>query len=171
MKNGWFGTVEGGYGTDHRYMGSFNISTFTDNNQISIVGGANNINDLGFMDGGRGRFRSFGPQGGITDSQRFGINFNLGKTEKFRIGGNVFYSHSDSKVDSRTETQYLFPDSISTKSQGSKSRDRGHNVNANFRMEWKIDDYNTIDFRPNFSFNFRHAELTDTSTLRAGDVL
>ena len=171
MKNGWFGTVEGGYGTDHRYMGSFNISTFTDNNQISIVGGANNINDLGFMDGGRGRFRSFGPQGGITDSQRFGINFNLGKTEKFRIGGNVFYSHSDSKVDSRTETQYLFPDSISTKSQGSKSRDRGHNVNANFRMEWKIDDYNTIDFRPNFSFNFRNAELTDTSTLRAGDVL
>ena len=38
MKNGWFGSVEGGYGTDKRYEGKFNVSTFTDNNQISLVG-------------------------------------------------------------------------------------------------------------------------------------
>lgn len=171
MKNGWFGTVQGGYGTDKRYEGSFNISTFNDNNQISFVGGANNTNDLGFSDGGRGRFMSFGPGGGITTSQRFGINFNLGKSDKFRVGGNIFYTHSDQKTTSFKDTQYLFPDSTSYQTQGSASRDRGHNVNADFRMEWKIDDNNTLDFRPHFSFNSRHSELNDTSFLRAGDAL
>lgn len=170
MKNGWFGNVGGGYGTDGRYEGSFNVSTFTDNNQISIVGGANNINDLGFSDSGRGRFMNFGPQGGITTSQRLGINFNVGKSEKFRVGGNVFYTHSDMKATSFTNTQYLFPDSTSYMTDGSASRDRGHNLRADFRVEWKIDDYNTIDFRPQLSFNSRYSELNDTSFLRAGDV-
>lgn len=171
MKNGWFGNFEAGYGTDNRYAGNFNVSTFTDNNQISIVGGANNINEQGFMDRGRGNFNSFGGSGGINESQRIGLNFNVGKSEKFRVGGNVYYSHSDRKALSRTDTQYLFPDSVSTKSAGNQSRDRGHNVYGDFRMQWNITENNSIDFRPNFSLNFRNAEMNDTSLLRAGDVL
>lgn len=171
MKNGWFGNFEAGYGTDNRYAGSFNVSTFTDNNQISLVGGANNINEQGFMDRGRGNFNSFGGSGGINSSQRIGLNFNVGKTERFRVGGNVYYSHSDRKAISNTDTQYLFPDSVSTQSAGNSSRDRGHNVYGGFRMEWKINENNTVDFRPDFSINFRNAEMNDTSLLRAGDVL
>lgn len=170
MKNGWFGNFEAGYGTDNRYAGSFNVSTFTDNNQISLVGGANNINEQGFMDRGRGNFSSFGGSGGINSSQRIGLNFNVGKTERFRVGGNVYYSHSDRKAISNTDTQYLFPDSVSTQSAGNSSRDRGHNVYGGFRMEWKITENNTVDFRPDFSINFRNAEMNDTSLLRAGDV-
>lgn len=171
MKNGWFGNFEAGYGTDNRYAGSFNVSTFTDNNQISLVGGANNVNEQGFMDRGRGNFNSFGGSGGINSSQRIGLNFNVGKTERFRVGGNVYYSHSDRKAISNTDTQYLFPDSVSTQSAGNSSRDRGHNVYGGFRMEWKITENNTVDFRPDFSINFRNAEMNDTSLLRAGDVL
>ena len=74
MKNGWFGSVEGGYGTDKRYEGKFNVSTFTDNNQISLVGGANNTNNLGFMDSGRGRFSSFGSSGGFPTSNPQALN-------------------------------------------------------------------------------------------------
>ena len=170
MKNGWFGKVGGGYGTDSRYQGSLNISTITDNNQISIVGGANNINDLRFSDSGRGRFNSFGPSGGITSSQLLGLNFNVGKTEKFRVGGNVQYTHSDRKATSLTDTQYLFPDSVSYKNDNSTSRDIGHNLRADFRMEWKIDDNNTLDFRPQFSLNDRNSELSENSLLRAGDA-
>lgn len=170
MKNGWFGRFAAGYGTDKRYEGSMNLSTFTDKNQISIVGGANNTNNLGFGDGGRGRFMGFGPQGGITTSQRLGINFNLGKTDSLRFGGNVFYSHSDRKADSFTDTQYLFADSTSNMTEGSRSRDIGHNVRAHLRIEWKIDPNNTLDFRPNFSFNSRKSELNDTSFLYAGDA-
>ncbi len=51
MKNGWFGTVEGGYGTDDRYQATFNVNRFWNDNQITFLGSANNTNDLGFTDG------------------------------------------------------------------------------------------------------------------------
>ncbi len=121
------------------------------NQQISIIGGANNTNDLGFGDSGRGRFMNFGPSGGITSSQRIGLNFNVGRTDSLRFGGNIFYSHSDRRATSRTDTQFLFPDSVSYSNSGSSSIDRGHNVSGNFRLEWKIDANNTLDFRPSFS--------------------
>ena len=114
MNNGWFGNVGGGYGTDGRYQGSFVVNNFNNGNQITILGGANNINESGFSDRGRGRFRDFGGSGGINRSQRFGLNFNVGKDEIFRVGGNVLYSHSDRNSTRRTATQYLFPDSVST---------------------------------------------------------
>lgn len=170
MENGWLGTIGAGYGTDGRYEGSFNVSTFSNGNQISIVGGANNINDLGFSDSGRGRFMNFGPSGGITASQRLGLNFNLGKSETFRVGGNIFYTHSDREATSFTDRMYLFADSTSNQRENSFSRDKGHNLRADLRMEWKIDEHNTIDFRPRFSFNSRNSTLFDTDTLFAGNA-
>lgn len=170
MKNGWFGTVGAGMGTDGRYEANFNINSFKNDNQFSFVGGANNINDLGFSDMGRGRFRSFGPSGGITDSQRFGVNFNVGNGEKFRVGGNIFYTHTKRHADSYTVTKNLFADSISTSAGGSASRDNGHALNANFRMQWNIDDYNTIDFRPTFYYNTRNSLLNDSTILYSGEL-
>lgn len=170
MKNGWFGNIGAGYGTDEKYEGSFNISTFRDGSQISFIGGGNNINDLGFSDSGRGRFNSFGGSGGINTSQRIGMNFNLGKTEDLRFGGNVFYTHSDRTAKSLSETLYQIADSTSTSRSGSHSRDKGHNVRANFRLQWNIDPSNTIDFRPQFTFNSRNAVSNDSSRIFAGDA-
>lgn len=169
MNNGWFGNVGGGYGTDDRYQGSFVVNNFNNGNQITVLGGANNINENGFSDRGRGRFRDFGGNGGINRSHRFGINFNVGKEEIFRIGGNVLYSHTDRNSRRKTATQNLIGDSISTQDAGSRSRDKGHNISSDFRLQWNIDPNNTIEFRPNFSINFRDALSNDSSLLRAGD--
>ena len=170
MQDGWFGTVKGGYGTDNRYEASVNVNYFKNGNQLSIIGGANNINDLGFGDSGRGRFRDFGGNGGITTSQRLGLNFNTGtQDERFRIGGNVFYTHSSRDSRQYSETQYLFPDSVSYQTGGNRTLDKGHNVRADFRMQWQIDPNNTIDFRPRFSMNYRNSALNDSSILRYGE--
>ncbi|MDE7091925.1 MAG: TonB-dependent receptor, partial [Muribaculaceae bacterium] len=111
MKNGWFGTVEGGYGTDSRYQAAFNINRFWNDNQITFLGGANNTNDMGFTDGNGNRFRRFGGDRGINTSQTFGVNFNVGNKEIFRVGGNVRYAHSSRDNYTRRERQYLFNDS------------------------------------------------------------
>ena len=170
MNNGWFGNVGGGYGTDGRYQANLMANKFFNGNQITIIAGGNNINDNGFSDRGRGMFRDFGGGGGINTSQRFGLNFNVGRQdESFRVGGNVFYTHSDRKSTRRTATQYLFPDSVSTQSASSWSRDKGHNINSDFRIQWKPNENNTFEFRPNFSINFRDALSNDSSLLRAGD--
>lgn len=166
MNNGWFGSVGAGYGTDGRYQGSFNVSRFANGNQFTILGGANNINELGFTDSGRGRFRDFGGNNGINTSQNLGFNFNVGNDEKFRIGGNVMYTHSDRDSRRRNNTQYLYPDRINYEDGENSTRDKGHNVRGDFRMRWNIDDYNVIDFRPRFSFNSRNSSLSDRTTLR-----
>ncbi len=78
MKNGWFGNAEAGYGTDDRYAANFNINRFWNDNQFTLLGSFNNINQLGFNDGNAGRFRRFGGSNGLTTSEALGINFNIG---------------------------------------------------------------------------------------------
>ena len=171
MNNGWFGTVNAGYGTDKRYAGNVMINHFRDGNQFTLLGGGNNTNNLGFGDGASGRFQRFGGDRGVTTSQYAGINFNIGskEDEHFRVGGDIMYSHSDRDTRTSTARQYLLQDSTSYENSSTVARDRGHNLRGDFRMKWEVDSNNTIDFRPNFSFNFNKSERGDTSSLFAGD--
>lgn len=170
MQNGWFGNVEAGYGTDDRYKGNFNINRFWNGNQFTILGGLNNVNDLGFTDGASGRFRNFGGSNGITASQALGINFNVGREEILRVGGNVMYSRSDRDTRELSDRQYLFTDSTSWYKSGKTARDMTNNLRADFRLQWKPDSLNTIDFRPVFSYNHSNAWSADSSLTLAGNA-
>ncbi|GFI52803.1 hypothetical protein IMSAGC021_01110 [Muribaculaceae bacterium] len=164
MNQGWFGTAEAGYGTDDRYTGSFNLNRFWNGNQVTLLGNFNNTNQIGFTDSNGSRFRRFGGNNGITESRALGLNFNVGKEEIIRVGGDIMWSNTDAKTITRQERQYLFED-YSTYSKINKSvRDRGNNFRGDFRVLWKPDSFNTLEFRPNFSLNFNKSEdheLTD----------
>lgn len=153
MENGWFGTAEAGYGTDDRYQVTFNVNRFWNGNQLTFLGSANNTNDLGFTDGNGSRFRRFGGDQGINNSQSFGLNFNVGKDELIRVGGDVMYSHTDKDSRRRQTRRYLLDLDSYDENSINNTNDRGHNVRADFRVEWKPDSFNTFDFRPNFSYN------------------
>ena len=170
MKNGWFGTIDAGYGTDNRYKGIFNVNRFWNDNQITFLGNFNNINEMGFADGGM-NFRRFGGNNGINTSQAFGLNFNVGNKEIFRVGGDVMYSHSDRDTRQRSDRQYLFTDSTSYAQSGKATRDKGHNVRASFRVQWNPDSMNTFEFRPNFSININDSWSIDSTLTLAGDAL
>lgn len=101
MRNGQFGRVYAGYGTDDRYAAGGNVSFFKNNRRISFVGLANNINQqnfatqdlLGVTSGGgnRGGFGGFtGGQGGNRGGQggnRGGGNFGgFGGQGNFLVG-------------------------------------------------------------------------------------
>ncbi len=172
MNNGWFGTVNAGYGTDDRYAGNVMINHFRDGNQFTILGGGNNTNNLGFGDGASGRFQRFGGDRGVTTSQYAGLNFNIGSKEDdhFRVGGDVMYSHSDRDTRTSTARQNLLTDSVSYYDANTAARDKSHNLRGDFRIKWEIDTCNTLDIRPNFSFNFNKSERGDSSSTRAGDA-
>ncbi len=157
MNQGWFGTVTGGYGTDDRYAGSFNINRFWNGNQLTFLGNLNNINEMGFTDSNGGRFRRFGGDNGITVSRAAGLNFNVGNGEIFRVGGNVIFTNTDNISDTRQNRQELFEDYSTYTNSTKYSRNRGNNVSGQFRMLWKPNEYNTLEFRPNFSFNHNNS--------------
>ncbi|MBO5455419.1 MAG: TonB-dependent receptor [Muribaculaceae bacterium] len=151
MNQGWFGTAEGGYGTDDRYAGSFNVNRFWDGNQITFLGNLNNTNQLGFTDSNGNRFRRFGGNNGITTSRSFGINFNVGKDEILRVGGDILYSNTDRTSTSRTSRQWN--ETSNYENIEKYARDRGNNLRGDFRVLWNPDSFNTLEFRPNFSLN------------------
>ncbi|MBP5560884.1 MAG: TonB-dependent receptor [Muribaculaceae bacterium] len=172
MNNGWFGSATAGYGTDKRYVANFIANYFREGNQFTLMGGANNTNNMGFSDAGASRFQRFGGDRGVTTSQNIGVNFNVGSKddEHFRVGGDVMYSHSDRDTRQTSARQNIFPDSTSYRDAASAARDKSHNFSGNFRLKWEVDSFNTIDFRPNFSFNFSKSNRTDQSTTQAGDA-
>ena len=173
MNNGWFGTVNAGYGTDSRYAFNVMANHFRDGNQFTILAGGNNTNSLGFTDSGAQRFQRFGGDRGITKSQNVGINFNVGskEDEHFRVGGNVMYTHTDRDTRTTTARQNLFADSTSYYNSQKIARDKGHNLRGDFRLKWEIDTLNTFEFRPNFSFDFSRSNSDEASQTRAGDMV
>lgn len=170
MKQGWFGNATAGYGTDDRYSGNFMVNRFVNDNQFSLLGNFNNINDPGFTNQGAGRFSRFMGGNGVNSAQSIGLNFNVGNEEKFRVGGDVMYSHSNNKSISSSSKQYLFSDSTSYENSSNNSTNLSHNVNGHFRMKWEVDSSNTLDFRPNFVLSFNDSEKYSKSRLRDGNL-
>ena len=170
MEESWFGNVKLGYGTDDRYSGSFNVTRMADGNRVTIMGRANNVNERGGGDMGRGNFSMNGGNGGILTSQMLGLNFAVGDEEKLAFGGDFRYSHGDRDSENSSETMNLLPDSVSYQNSKSKSRDENHDVMANLRLRWKPNENNTFDFRPNFSYSSRYTTSLSESDLSAGDA-
>ena len=97
MRNGQFGRIYAGYGTDDRYSAGGNVSFFKDNRRISLVGNFNNVNQqnfasqdlLGVTSGGgnRGGFGGFGGrQGNRGGGNRASGGTNFGNQANFLVG-------------------------------------------------------------------------------------
>lgn len=99
VKNGQFGRIYAGYGTDQRYSAGGNVSFFKGDRRISLVGNFNNVNQQNFASqdllgvtssGGGNRGGNFGGGGnrggggGNPGGNRGGGNFGGG--ESFSVG-------------------------------------------------------------------------------------
>ncbi len=171
MKHGWFGNVMAGYGLNDRYEAGVMVNNFSGDNQVTILAGSNNTNNMTFTDMGGGRFRRFGGSNGINTSHNVGVNFNVGNEEIFRVGGDVSYNNTDRDVKQRTERQNLFQDSTSYYNGYNKTRDKGQNIAGNFRLQWNIDSLNTFEFRPRFSVALSESRSLSNDSTRAGDIM
>ncbi|MBC8033420.1 MAG: outer membrane beta-barrel protein [Chitinophagaceae bacterium] len=93
MRNGQFGRVYAGYGTDERYSAGGNMSFFNGNRRISLVGLFNNINQqnfgsqdlLGVNSGGGNRGSGRGGSGGRARGGGGGGG-NWGQSNNFLVG-------------------------------------------------------------------------------------
>ncbi|WP_293715675.1 TonB-dependent receptor [uncultured Parabacteroides sp.] len=166
MKQGWFGNAFAGYGSDDRYEGNFMVNRFINNDQITIMGGLNNTNNMGFSDiasnmfsgmGGQRGGRTRGTGNGITSSGNVGLNFSKEFSKKLTLGGNVRYSHSDNDAQSKTNrTNFLPKDSSTIYNELNNNNTKSDNVGVDLRMEWKPDSATQIIFQPSFTYSNSH---------------
>ncbi|XOV94714.1 MAG: outer membrane beta-barrel protein [Bacteroidota bacterium] len=164
-RDGIFGKLTAGYGTDDRHNVEGNINFMKDGRQLTILGMTNDINKKNFSDGsimgssggGRGFGRSFGggqnlTPTGITQTQSVGVNFSDTWAKKGRIESSYFFDRSlfdNHKVTGRESFfggESLFYDEDAT------SHTENLNHRMNMRLQYNLNDKNSILFRPNISF-------------------
>ena len=149
MKNGWFGNVNLGAGTQHRYAERFNVNRFNDNFQATLLGGANNVADTGYGGGG-GRWGGWG--GGLRTSKEIGANFAT-DNPKLESGGSIRYRYDGNDNENASSTESFNATKGKFGESFSKNLSSNNRVNSNFRIEWKPDTMTNIIFRPNLSFS------------------
>lgn len=176
IKNGQFGRIYAGYGTDERYAAGGNVSFFNGDRRLSFVGNFNNINQQNFgaqdllgltssgsgnrggMGGGmRGGFGggnnfSVGQSAGISKTNALGINYSNKFGTKLTMSGSYFYNQSSNSNDALSNTE-TFTDSVNIfTDQQSLSNSKNYNHRINMRWEYKIDNRNSITYIPSLSF-------------------
>ena len=171
MRNGQFGKIYAGYGTDDRYLAGGNVNFFNNNRRISLVGLFNNVNQQNFSTadllgvtggggrggggqrgGGSGGF-NVGQQSGIANTNSAGINYSDSWGKKIDVTASYFFNSSNTHNNQAIAQQNIITaDSSSFYDQQTLSDARNTNNRINFRMNYKIDSANTILIASNLAY-------------------
>jgi hypothetical protein len=189
IRNGQFGRIYTGVGTDGRYTAGGNVSFFKGNRRLSLVGNFNNINLQNFSaqdllgvtssgggggrgGGGRGGGGGFGggadnfnvgQSNGISKTNAAGINFSNVYGKKLTLTGSYFYNNSTNTNQSLTNTATTTGDSILHSIQNSSSTTQNTNHRVNLRLEYKIDSANSLFIIPSLSFQKNNSVSNSSS--------
>lgn len=182
-RNGLFGNLMAGVGTDGRYQGRGNINRFGKKEQLSFLGMGNNTNEQGFsvsdfmnftggsqqMMGGGGGSVSIqiggnnssgvplnfgGRQNGIMTNYAGGVNYNKDLSSKTQLASSYFYNHLEQNIIKNTNRiNYLPPDSSFFFNQNSKQLSTSDSHRINLTLDHKLDSANSLKLINNISYS------------------
>ena len=177
-RQGQFGTVEAGYGTDDRYKGRLSLNRFSTRTQISAIGNFNNINEQGFSSrdyvgfmqgiGFRGRGSNGlninnGLSNGFVTTNAGGLNINHDLTSKIDFTASYFLNDIANDLESLVlrenfgRDESYFDDENTLEANSSTN----HRINTEFEIE--IDSSQNLDLRAGVVFNDGNASLDGLS--------
>jgi len=172
MRNGQFGRVYAGYGTDNRYSAGGNVSFFKKDRRLSFVGLFNNINQqnfssedlLGVTSSGGGRQGGGGSRGGMggggnRGGSNFGgggNNFLVGQTNGISATNAIGINYSDKwgkKLD--VSGSYFFNNSNTNNDQSSNTQFFIKNADDQFYDEENLSSSKNYNHRLNLRFEYK----------------
>lgn len=199
MRAGQFGKIYAGYGLDNRYQSGGNINIFDGERRISLIGMSNNINVQNFASEdilgvlgqsgssrggpsmpGRNSFRGnqsandflVNASGGITNTTAFGLNYSDKWGKKIEVSGSYFFNLAETRATSDLSRLFLAEEGDGqnyVETADKFSSNQNHRVN--FRLEYTIDSFNSIIFKPRFTMQGNKGDELIQSATRLGDVL
>ncbi len=199
MRAGQFGKLYAGLGYEDqgeasRYKAGGNTNIFNGDQRISIIGQSNNINQQNFASedllgvvgsSGRGRGRRGGrgggsgdflvnQQGGIVQTHAIGLNYNDEWGEKVEVAGSYFFNQAETTIDQQID-QAFFGDRFDFEQvyeEETQSTSKNINHRANMRLDYRINDNNSILIRPRLTIQQNEGmENTFGQTLAGDNVL
>lgn len=154
-----FGKIQGGYGTDDRYLTSLNYNRFSSKLQTSIIGKFNNVNTSGsdiseiinFDTGGRAFFRGSGnTNSGFLTTGIGGFNLGYEIEKKQNLNADYFYNYTNFSSGDVFTTRTEFINNLEIHSEShSKSENIGKNHKLNFSYTDKSKTLSSLEIRGN----------------------
>ncbi len=168
-RNGFFGKLYAGGGTNDRYTAGATINNFNKSNRLTILGMSNNINQLNFSNedlagvGGGGQRGGFRPGGGnnnfmsgadngIITTNSLGLNFSNNLGSKGTFEGSYFYNNSANTKDQWTNRETFRESGSQFYSETRESDQENQNHRINMRIVYDLNENNKITFLPSASF-------------------
>jgi hypothetical protein len=181
-KNGSFGRVYGGYGTDDRYSAGGSVNLFKGDQRLSVLGLFNNINQQNFASqdlagvsanssggrrgpggpgggGGGGRWGGgdnnfyVGNSGGIVTTNALGLNYSDKWGKKVNFTGSYFFNNTTNTLQQTTNRETVVNESLRQFYQENLINTvDNNNHRANARIEADLNEKNSLILTPNLSF-------------------
>jgi len=174
-RNGAFGNLVGGAGTDDRFTAKASVNKFSKGDQLSFLGMGNNINEQGFsmddymnfsggsqqmMGGGGGRMTiqldgnsqggvplNFGGrQNGILTNYAGGLNTNQDIGTKTKLNSSYFYNNLNQNISQVLNRINYLPNGSYDFNQASKQINQSDNHRANLTIDQFLDSANSLKF-------------------------
>jgi hypothetical protein len=188
--NALFGRVSAGAGTNERYDGQTNINKFHGDQQISMIGMANNTNKQGFSisdvmnftgelargmrNGGGISIRTGGGsdyglpvtgqgpgQPGVATTIAGGLNFNdLWNEKRTDFNASAMASDIDLRTNRSTNRRNVLPGNNFTYQSNSNSANKNDQQRFNMTLDHKFDSSASLRFVPQLTF-----QQSDTKSL------
>ncbi|HLX90773.1 MAG TPA: TonB-dependent receptor [Puia sp.] len=174
-QQGYFGKLVTGAGTDENYDESVNFHRFDGNQQISLLGQANDINKQNFTiqdvlgnsggrrGGGGGAAATNQLSPSVTTVWAGGANYRDNWGPKTDAYGSYFYNSQHVATYSQDTAQTLFGDSSNYSGSHVNTIQRTENHRIAFNIEHRFDSNNSLIFRPNISFQTTTPQSSTTS--------
>lgn len=148
-KGSFLGSVAAGYGTDDRFAANVTVNRFGDGEQLSFLGGANNVNNSGFLQGSGVGIGAGG--NGITRNWNGGVNYNKDLNKQLKIGGSYMINNNRTENERNSARQNLLPDTTYYYNQNAITINDQMSHIANIRVEYRPDTMHFLMLSGNFS--------------------
>ena len=179
-KNGVFGKLTAGYGTENTYLGKASINRFSPKTRVSLIAKTNNTSKEGFdfndyakMSGGFSElFQSDGSVmlgGGFIGSNKGlykvfdgGLNLNYSPNKKIEVNTS-YYLNTNNSLLLKDDAKQNFIPGFTYKSQSNTNKISslfGHNINS--LLKYKINKNNKLKLKLHFKNNTNDSESNDT---------
>ena len=179
------GKLTGGYGTDDRYLGRLNYNSFSEKQNITVLGAANNINRTGFAQEDFSAFTGSNKRGGgfnnpqqnqnaskgFQNTQTGGINFTNNLTKKTELSASYFYNNQNTLNDRTVDRQNFLPTSTYFTHAKATTEIGNNNHRMNVALDQKIDSLTSFRVTASGSFTGNNYESNSDSRNLKGDTL
>lgn len=171
-RKGQFGKTSVGLGTDERYLAGANVNLFNEDRRITISGLSNNINVLDYSANPNASADSR-TQDGIINNNALAVSYADEWGEKLEITGSYLYNRRRDVISQTRFRDYILPsDSGQVYTENSFNTSTNARHRLFLRLEYKINERNTILWRPSVSFrhNLRRSGFVGNTDSENGPV-